>query len=253
MNPRLIKVELTSRCNAQCIFCDHPSSGEDMDWDMFIQILDEFPGETVQLQFFGEPLLYPRIVEAVEEVHARGKRAQMYTNGSLLSGELAERMAQAAPELIVFSIDSHIPEVYESLRPPLKFDEVLDNVTRFQALKRPETRTVVSSLSTAETQPEIRKTAEFWSRFVDDVRVQQEQPRTRQATPRKCRTCDYPWTEMVVKADGRFVACCVDWHGTRVVGHISDGLMNVWRDGYKLARREPYALCRTCVVSHPSS
>jgi len=71
-----INVELTSRCNKECFMCgrrklekESPEkcSWGDMDFTMVQKIARQVPkGTTVQLHNNGEPLLYPRLGEAIK-------------------------------------------------------------------------------------------------------------------------------------------------------------------------------------------
>lgn len=241
-----LKIEVTERCNARCVFCArdkaHPG---DMTWSMATGIIDAFPEAVeVQPQLFGEPLLWPHIVELVEYTDAR---TVFYTNGSLLSGELAECMAAANPTTVIFSIDTHEPDVYEALRPPLKFAEVLANVERFQEIRR-DTKTMVRACATEETRPHMAETRRFWESRVDSFAAVEEKPVGRDLVGSYTKTkCTRPSYQVVVKHDGTIVLCCLDWHAECVMGHVDDGIREVWEGAaFAAARETEPPMCGAC-------
>ncbi|MDQ7785248.1 MAG: hypothetical protein RDU20_20350, partial [Desulfomonilaceae bacterium] len=71
--PRLdwIQVEVTSHCNAECVYCPHAVSKRSrhqthMSMDTFEKLLPFFRRTAhVHLQGWGEPLLHPRFFEMV--------------------------------------------------------------------------------------------------------------------------------------------------------------------------------------------
>jgi MoaA/NifB/PqqE/SkfB family radical SAM enzyme len=244
VGPRILKLELTSRCNARCVFCGHPDGGQDMSIETFCAIVDAFPGaEEVQPQFYGEPLMSPHIAQAALYARNAGKRVVFYTNGSLLTGQLAQDVAEARPNRVIFSIDTHIPYVYEAIRPPLSFAKLVENVARFSTLRHPGTKTTVAMLRTAETKDTVEAGAKFWRAFVDEVYVRDEQPRTRTVGAGDYPSCTLPDRELVVRADGSVVYCCNDWHSEAVIGHISEGLRLVWERQQAIGR---HAFCDSC-------
>ena len=246
--PRVLKLETTSRCNARCIFCGHGPGGRDMPWELFTAVIDAFPAaEEVQPQWWGEPLLWPRIVDGVRYARRKGKRVVFYTNGSLLAGELAEALADAEPTRVIFSVDTHLPEVYERIRPPLRFGQVLANIEAFQRIKRPGTRTSVRATETAETAPTIAETARYWASRVDTVQVRAEFPRTRGVATARYAACSMPSYELVVRTDGSCCLCCNDWKSEAVLGHVSEGLPEVW-GRYARWTAEKHPLCDGCLL-----
>jgi radical SAM protein with 4Fe4S-binding SPASM domain len=94
-----VNIELTRRCNKNCWMCgrrklerEHPElalSYGDMDWELLTKIADQLPrGVTVQLHNNGEPLLYPRLGDALFAL--RRNFTAFDTNGKLLIEKYSE-------------------------------------------------------------------------------------------------------------------------------------------------------------------
>lgn len=104
---RYLLVHTTTRCNLKCKHCYlGASTGEDMPFEVFRQMVDEFiqlGGLKIMLSG-GEPLLHPLIWEFLEYLKASGLRVVMLSNGTLIDHETALRLQGLVREVQV-SID----------------------------------------------------------------------------------------------------------------------------------------------------
>lgn len=87
--PRHIFLELTSACNLSCDYCPRPKETQNMDWRTFKRIIDEsrtYGPRSFSLHLFGEPLLYPRIIDACSYIKrsCKANTILLTTNGTLL-------------------------------------------------------------------------------------------------------------------------------------------------------------------------
>lgn len=85
--PRHLFVELTSRCNLSCTYCPRPKVSRDIPFWLFRKIVDEASlhgKRSFSLHLFGEPLLYPKIIEAVRYLKRHGHTVVLTTNGMYL-------------------------------------------------------------------------------------------------------------------------------------------------------------------------
>jgi len=132
-------IEITNRCNLRCEMCfkqywDDPEG--DMDWELFLKILDEAEElpelEMIYFGGIGEPTVHPRFMDMAREVKRRGFALGISTNGFLLTDKRIEELVKLGLDLIYFSIDSvptqpvdigHIKPDYTSSR-IMKIQEV---------------------------------------------------------------------------------------------------------------------------------
>ena len=93
--PLKLDIELTNRCNRTCDMCAFHSKlalykfpKEDMDLAIFKKIIDESEGKTtLKLNYSGEPLLYPHLLEAIRYAKDKGViEVRFNTNADLLDG-----------------------------------------------------------------------------------------------------------------------------------------------------------------------
>jgi len=103
---------------------------DDMRMREFVHILDELKGIRVLCPHgYGEPLLHSGFLEMMREVHRRGIKIHLVTNGLLLTLQIAESfLKECDPYGITFSVDAGEAESYESIRIGASFSTLLENV-----------------------------------------------------------------------------------------------------------------------------
>ena len=232
LKPNLLNIELTNRCNANCVYCGMRFGKRkpcDLDFEVYKRIVDSCPeARWVHPQDFGEPLLYPKIAEAVAYAKERGKLVAIFTNGSLLNPVLSRRLLETGLDRILFSVDASGPEIYEKLRPPLSWNKLLNNVETFQQIKKEHgysTHTVARFTICPENLDQVDEIKSFWRQRVDFVIGQKEIDVPPPDLPalwssRKTIICSRPSKHLSVKSNGDVVLCCRDWWGTFVMGNL---------------------------------
>jgi len=237
--PQHLWLETTNRCNSNCIFCgrEHALPPCDMDFDLFKRIVKDNPqAKIVQTQGFGEPLLYPHVVDAVKFSHKPGRMTTFYTNAYALDEDMAQQLLDARLTQINYSVDGADKETYESLRIGLKWETVLENIKRFQKIKEKggyNTLTVVRMCETKENSHMIPEIVKFWKNIVDFVSVKPEvyipSPEELRASPTISGPpikCPNPYQHLSVKSNGDLVLCCRDWFHVYKMGSLVNGTIN---------------------------
>lgn len=243
--PKLLRIELTNRCNAKCKMCwtQYMSrTSEDMEFQLYKKIVDSCPSLTqVRPQGFGEPLLYPRIVEVIDYATRKRLKTVLYTNVSLLDQEMAEGLLKAGLSQIVFSVDSCDKDVFESLRVGLKWETVLENIETFQKLRdkgRYKTRTKLRPTVTKESKPMMKKTIRFFKKRVDIVHPVGEtyvyphdvlvKKRWVSGNPFNCSNVVQ---HLTVNSNGDVILCTKDYHSEYIVGNLyNSDVMEVYNN-----------------------
>lgn len=103
-----MQVEVTTRCNASCLYCPHgvmPVTGRDMETQVFEKLVPAMArARLVYLQGWGEPLLNPHLPDWVETASRQGCRVGTTTNGTLLTSEMARRLTDAGLDILTISL-----------------------------------------------------------------------------------------------------------------------------------------------------
>jgi MoaA/NifB/PqqE/SkfB family radical SAM enzyme len=233
-NPRRIKVllELTSKCNLRCGMCPLPvlrRPYEDMDWWLVERAEREIHGLGLRLKWLhemGEPLLYPRIDDAIRLF----PEANISTNGLVLTEEMGAKLLASPLRRLRICVDSVNPKVYPQLRTGGDFDKLVDLTRKFlvQAKGHPmriEIQKMRSRLTLDETVDDFRKLFDL------------KQYKNARVIEKTCEAFDVNeetdlhgkfygcvqgafFTWVVVFADGRVTHCCYDAHGDQIMGDL---------------------------------
>lgn len=118
--PMAVLWDLTSGCNLSCRHCV-VSAGTHGDQELSLEeccrVIDELAAFGVQQLILsgGEPLMRRDFFEIVEHAADQGLSLQIATNGTLVTEQVAERLAAIGAEAQV-SLDGATPEVHDGFR-----------------------------------------------------------------------------------------------------------------------------------------
>lgn len=134
------QVELTTRCPLRCRMCARSSGAEwraaDMDYALFRRLAEYFPDvETVVLEGWGEPLLYPDLIHAVRLVRAAGARAGFVTSAQGLDGRMSESLIDSGLDFMGVSLAGATPATHNAIRVHSDLSEVIRSVSALSDLK----------------------------------------------------------------------------------------------------------------------
>jgi MoaA/NifB/PqqE/SkfB family radical SAM enzyme len=137
-----VYIEPTNACNLDCVTCmrqvwDEPLG--QMQAETFERILEGLkafsPVPTVFFGGIGEPLSHPQIVKMIRQVKALGAKAELITNGILLTEALALELIQADLDVLWVSLDGATPESYADVRLGATLPLVIENLRRLPYLR----------------------------------------------------------------------------------------------------------------------
>lgn len=138
-----IYLELTTRCNFDCITCIRNSWSDktgDMENKVLNAVLEELPSlpelETVQLGGFGEPQIHPRFLETVARIKDIELKLEFITNGHFLTPETIDRLLELEVDRIIVSVDAPTEEEFEEIRKNSNFNRLQQNLYYLQEKKQ---------------------------------------------------------------------------------------------------------------------
>ncbi len=285
--PKMISVEVTSRCNLNCPFClvgmqnQLPSTEHDLlprglgniEMELYRKIVDDsvaFGVEKMQLHFQGEPLLHKRLPEMVRLAKDRNLATQMFTNGLPLTEPMAGRLLDAGLDMLRFSVDGVSEEVYQKNRVGGQFHRVHKNM-KMMADKARERKSPIrlewQMIAMRNNEHEIEQArvmagAIGLNFFVKTFAV--TDPGSVPHDPKYQRKlhikpCSDIYRAIFVYWNGDVVPCCYDIAGKAIVGNLArQTLTEVWESpAYRDLRRridnayrrpdEEPELCKSCL------
>lgn len=234
-----IEIETINRCNGNCSFCpvnhnDDPRTETFMTWELFKKIIGElesldYDGE-LSLFSNNEPLLDKRIVELhrYAREHLPNVRIHMFTNGTLFTLDLFQRLIPYLDELI---IDNYQQEL-RLIRPN---KEIADYI---------------------EQHPELRKKVTIVLRKPNEILTSRggDAPNRKNMISYENETCALPFEQMIVRPDGKVSLCCNDPLGRNTLGDLNkESITDVWYgQKFQMVRkclkegRKNWEHCRYC-------
>jgi len=151
LSPLHIRIKPTNICNHNCWYCAYRKDNIQLGKDMVIQnqiprekmmeLIDDFIDMGLKALTFsggGDPFCYPYLLEAVRRLSKTDIRFASLTNGSRLTGEIAEIFAQKGAWIRV-SMDGWDSASYASYRRVSidEFGKVMRNIENFKKIGGP--------------------------------------------------------------------------------------------------------------------
>lgn len=173
-------VELVNSCNFRCTFCpqtDLQRKQKPMDFSLAMKIVRELAEMEhhypIRVHLMGEPLLYPRFFDFVEQTHALGQRVLLATNGSRFQKDRIQRIFDSRLDEMVISLNTPEREGYDAQRgTEMPFEMYMDGIENMvgEIVRRgppPSTRVnVLYDLTKADDPAErdrVRGIVNYWS------------------------------------------------------------------------------------------
>jgi MoaA/NifB/PqqE/SkfB family radical SAM enzyme len=144
-----IQVEVTTHCNAACIYCPRTvfrQSWQDqhLSLETFKKLKSVLPRtDLVHLQGWGEPFLHPEFFEIAAVAKQRGCKVGTTTNAMLLNEERIRKVVETGIDILAFSLagtgeDNDLIRKGTSLKRVLKAIETLNREKSRQGKTTPE-------------------------------------------------------------------------------------------------------------------
>lgn len=259
-----LQVETITACQATCVFCTYPGMKRKrgrMDAAVYRKVMTDAIEmgmfiDQVSLQGLGEPLmdkdLVPRIRMAREALpHAE---ISLFTNGSLLTVDMATRLKGAGLSYLVVSLTGSDTGERKAAMGLDDFEKVSGVVE----LVRNILPTRVKIITSRDLVTDMHAQA-FQERWGKDAMVTWEGNWAGRSSPFRgvphTVPCHRALDQLMVLWNGDVSLCCFDGEGEVLYGNVMEkSLADIWgsperarvRELHKAGRRAELDLCRTC-------
>jgi len=248
--PRHLFIETTAKCNLSCNYCPRERDDNHMEFGLFKSIIDEASGfgpRSFSLHLFGEPLLYPKIMEAIRYIKKQNRNhvVLITTNGTHLN--------QYVDDLIQLETD----EIIWTWRTEARFKPETIKRLKKSTLRRNGTKFRVRIIKEITPQEEIKEW-EDWPcleirslhNYGGDLDLSGYN-----VPPAPTRyPCYHLWYAPAVAVNGDILLCCADPHRKEVMGNVSrQSLADVWQNKFEVIRQSHLdgnysGICKDCDV-----
>lgn len=277
MQPRILQIENTNLCNAKCIMCPHTimkRRGEIMKLENFKKIVDNtvmhYPIKRLTITGFGEPFVDKGIVEKIDYVNKKypNIKIDVYTNASLLTPEVSNKLFKTKIDRITFSING-TKKNYKTIM-GLDYEKTKANVLYFLENNR-KILTNVSLMILKENEQDIKEFIDFWRPKANSVRVYTPsnwagslnnlEIVSKSGIKQKRWPCAGLWMAVTVDVQGNLVMCCRDYESRIRFGSLLKSSAKEIRNskmfqgllGNHLKHNYNSEICKTCDNSFDSS
>lgn len=231
--PSLVELELTSKCNAHCVFCPRYlfNKTKMIEKSIFEQVifrLREAHIKCVKLVGMGEPTLHPDFMWIIRQLRNKGFQILLNTNGSLIHQCGFEKILALCDEVII-SFHSLNPEIHKSILGIDCYDQVLSNIENLLKINEHYNRVitlyVVLTILNINADEQIRKfwgsrvnirssgctnrTIEGFAKNILDIKINcqyNHYPTISERSP----MCGYAEAALVIDSQGQYLLCTND-------------------------------------------
>ncbi len=173
------QIDLTNRCNNNCLACwcnspllgdkamDSVTGSKSLAYDTVCSLIDELSGMGVRHIYLtggGEPFMHPRIIDIMQHVKKRQLHLGMSTNFTLVDKNIASHLVDIGIDQMNLSLWAATPATYEKLHPNKdhttfsKIEAMIDHIHQLKKQKkttRPELEmyNVINIYNYHELQP----------------------------------------------------------------------------------------------------
>jgi radical SAM protein with 4Fe4S-binding SPASM domain len=150
--PVEVSVDLTRKCGLNCLMCwwwspllkEHPPrewANQKIDYELFLELIKDFKKLDVKrivLGGQGDPLLYPKILEAIEISKKAGIEVSLITCGAYFSEKKIRKIFDLGVDNIDISLQAATPSTYLKIHPAQKegtFERIKKDLLFLRELK----------------------------------------------------------------------------------------------------------------------
>lgn len=164
--PKYIEIEPTDRCNLRCRMC-HVSNQKPgntvVDTHRMVPHLHGTENAIFSIGSNFEPSMHPQFRDLVHSLSDAGAQIDLTTNGTLLSPQLANDLANCRFRRIWFSFDGIRPETYENIRRNSNHQRTLERILHFRKTVAPDKACYsINYVVMRSNLSELREAADFW-------------------------------------------------------------------------------------------
>lgn len=117
--PKVLWIELTSKCPFKCIFCTREvrwGAGRNLDFEVYRSLIEQLEEpEFIGLNYSGESIHYPRLMEAIRLARATGAYTELVTALSSAPASLVQQIVESDLDRLAVSIHTLDDKQYQDI------------------------------------------------------------------------------------------------------------------------------------------
>lgn len=117
--PKTLWIELTSKCPFDCVFCTRRvrfGAGRNLDFEIYRNVISELEEpDFIGLNYSGESIYYPRLLEAIKLAAATGAATELVTAFSTIREPLLRAIVESGLDRLAISLHTMDPAQYQAI------------------------------------------------------------------------------------------------------------------------------------------
>ena len=265
--PYNLKVEVSSLCNARCVYCAHASRDHgvyegNMSWELFEKIIadsKQFPNKykVMEMFSFGESMCNPLLAEMIKRAKKEdvAEKINFTTNAILMTPKRADEIIAAGTDIIRISLQGLDAQSYWDIcKVKMNFDKFMENLAYLYKNKGDcSIRIKIADVAVKNVPDGEKRFRELFEPIADTIFIEKIIPMyadldydridkgiyaraingredIKQAEIHK--VCNRPFYRLRVAADGKVTAACCDIPNDIYYGDIYEkSLKEIWMGG----------------------
>lgn len=142
--PRILWVELTSKCPFDCVFCSRKTlrgAGQHMPWPLYESLVRQVAHPRIfRLNYSGESTVYPDLIRAIGLAHATGAFVELVSALASASDAMIGELAASGLDRLTVSLHTTAPAQYDAIYRYGSWETLHARLARFAALCRDQPR-----------------------------------------------------------------------------------------------------------------
>ena len=243
--PRTIQFEISTFCNANCVFCPRGSMTRPqgtMSDEMFHKIIRE--GKAMGVHRFipflnGEPFMNRQIFDWLDYMQAEKVSTCLFTNAELLDKEKIDKLIKYTNiEYINCSFNAATEETRIKIMPGSNYERTKKNIEYLISVAPFKIKVGMTVIE--ENQPEVEAFGKLWgshSKFGDFVNWAGNKHDLLEKSGDRI-PCPQLLEHLNILWDGRVCLCCFDFDGQVILGDLNkQSLEEIWNNSKTLRDR----------------
>jgi len=145
--PIFLMMEATTRCNLNCIMCEHRNlthkNISELSFEEVKKIINKIPYRgSVTIAGIGEPFCNKDFMKIIKFCKEKGLKVVFPSNFTLLNTEKISELVSLGVDEIIVSFDGATKKTYESIRVGANFEKVILNIKELSKIKKEHNKKV---------------------------------------------------------------------------------------------------------------
>jgi spiro-SPASM protein len=240
LSPSYVEIELTGRCDLDCIFCYRntlKAEHGDMEIGLFRKILSDMKSFNLPYSVCfggsGEPLMHKNFYEILDITRQENhiENIIIETNGILADSNFKNYIINSKDKRIklIFNINGMDPDTYKTIHNSDHFDTVFQNITSIKD-SLSDNGIYIQIMKINETESFLDKYYDFWEKYKIPIILQKQNTflgkikdrSYSDLSPLERTPCWHLQRDLNISSEGTMMFCKQDVNGDYSRGNINN-------------------------------